>query len=1029
MPLIIGSLFLPYTAKFEVNVPEKLPDEHLPLTENKKALHAPQAHKPPEIASSILPSLSKAALAAQTPVPHETPGLRGNESENATPEQFFYANRKGSESGMSSTDALGEKHLIQPRSRYHSNLVPSLVVESKKPEDVGPSGLKISSKNSPSYLLSHRGSQSEFDPAGAAVRNAAKNSSSSSLVDEDENTAFADHLKSALEKSKDDEGELAPYGGFSRPDMDAVITDQKNVFQNAPWQIVRTETGNGSLYNAVNLALAQKVLKSAKWVGAMSSPTDVVPQDVLDKIKSELSTKYNSEVVSVNDIMFQGHYKSFCKQILWPTLHYQIPDDPKSKAFEEHSFHHYRLLNQMMADRIVEVYKKENANLSPDDPENVIWIHDYHLLLVPRMIREQLPEAKIGFFLHVSFPSSEVFRCLAQREALLDGMLGADCVTFQTDEYVRHFLQTSTRLLLADTNENGVVKDGFFTRVNTIPVGIDAKALDKVLVEKNVVEWMSLIRERWGDQLLLVSRDKFDKLRGIKQKLVAYELFLKENPSYINKAVLVQVLLGTASSDDYRSEVMQIASRINSMASNISIAQPVVLLEQDIDFDQYLALQHEADVFIVSCMREGLNLTCHEFVEASTQKKSPLLLSEFTGSSDLLYCNGEGALLINPWDKKAFSNLIKKALTMSQEEKEKRWSNCHQIVMKHDSMDWIKNCLAAINDAWKTDHLKTTSDNKWLTKDDYEQFYRSDKEKKLYVFNLDVSVDASMYGDNSGKSFLSLSRSVAYLNDLASQPENLVYVVCILKTTELELLFKNSPSIGLLAESGGFIRLIGSTKWISIVDDQDVKNWIPQAAQLVRAMAERLPGSDAIVEECTVRWVADLSMKDDPKRCLSLMGDYIQHINEVYEEDEHVHAMLINNSVVVQQKNISLRAIRLLLTYYTTDVDVETLAKRYRVKRVASDEEHGHIIKSPIAEKSNWLDEGIAKRDNVNGVFYCGGLTPIDEAIYDYLNKLEKDRLIHSIMSVAVCGSLLNSRTSAAYSIIGQNEIYGILKR
>lgn len=1056
--------FLPYTAKFEVNEPEAaLTKDQQLLTES--SLHAPQAHKPPHIDPTILPSLSKAAPDA--PVANLAPP-RSADTGNATPEQFFYGSRKSVDSLLaSSTDALHEKsapQLIQPKSRYHSNLVPSSVVEAKKKQDdVGLPALKISSRGSPASHLhsrSSRGSHSEFDPAGtppfsraafrkyAANSNAASSSSSLVLADDDLDTHHlpasapatapatasehpADAVRSPLENDVEyGEKHMAPYGGFSRPDLDDVFMDQKNVFENAPWQIVKTDVGNGSLYNAVNLAHEQKVLKNTRWVGALSLPTDVIPQDVFDKISKEMSTKHACEVVAVNDITFQGHYKSFCKQILWPTLHYQIPDDPKSKAFEEHSFHHYRLLNQLMADRIVEVYKRENAHLPANDPERVIWIHDYHLLLVPKMIREQLPEAKIGFFLHVSFPSSEVFRCLAQREALLEGMCAADCVTFQTDEYVRHFLQTCTRLLLADTNDEGVVRDGFFTKTNTIPVGIDARALDKVLAEKDVVEWLKLIRERWGDQLLLVSRDKFDKLRGIKQKLLAYELFLRENPAYINKAVLVQVLLGTTSNEDFRSEVMQIVSRINSMAGNISIAQPVVLLEKDIDFDQYLALQHEADVFIVSCMREGLNLTCHEFVEASSEKKSPLLLSEFTGSSQLLHCKGEGALLINPWDKREFSNMIKKALTMSKEEKEKRWNNCHQIVLKHDSMDWIKSCIAAINDAWRTDHLKTASVNKWLTKNDYEGFYASSEQKKLFVFNLDVSVNDGVYGDTSGKSFLSLSRSVALMTEIAAQPDNIVYVISVLKTTELELLFKNTPSIGLIAESGGFLRMIGSTKWISIVDEQDVKNWIPQAALLVRAMAERLPGSDAIVEECTVRWVADLSMKEDPKRCLSLMGDYIQHINEVYEASEHVHATLINNSVIVQQRNISLRAIRLLVTCYTSDVDADVLAKRYQVRRVASStDEPGLIIKSPVTEKSGWLEEAVERPREVHRFFYSGGLTPIDEVIYGFVNNLEKDSSFENVMSVAVCGKQLHSRTLAAYSILGQNELFAILSR
>lgn len=1007
------------------------------------------------ITNLILPSLSKANTAAHTPSGSPPLG-KITKGDAGLAEQFFYNARKPSNEVLLA-DQLNERlgpHLIQPKSRYNPRIVPSLVIEAKKKiEDVGLSGLKINRSQSnlaamPGVLLRSGSFSADYLPSTQRLRQftgfTLNNDSSSSLtITEEEAPESKRKLSSAPETLEpfDEEmadminnGErLAPYGGFSRPDLEATFMNDNNVFDLAPWKVVKSEAGNGSLVNAVNLASESKIVSKVKWVGTMSLPSDEIPERVLKNIAEKLHDEYNSESVIVNDITFQGHYMSFCKQILWPTLHYQIPDDPKSKAFEEHSYHHYKLLNQLVADKLVETYKRENGHLDPQDPENIIWVHDYHLLLVPAMVREKLPDAKIGFFLHVSFPSSEVFRCLAQRKSLLKGLLAADCITFQTDEYVRHFLQTCTRLLLADTNEYGVVHEGQFTMVNTIPVGIDGTSLAQVLRSDDVVEWKLMIRERWGDQILIVSRDKLDKLRGVKQRLLAYEEFLTENPEYIESAVLIQIFMGTSHDEDYETEVMQIISRINSMADNISVVQPVEILHRDIQFDQYLALQSEAEVFIVSSMREGLNLTCHEFIVASTDKKSPLILSEFTGSSQLLSCDGKGALLINPWDKRAFSNTIKTALTMLAKEKRERWENCHDIVMKHDSMDWIKNCLASISEAWFIDHEKSALCVNPFTKGVFEQFCNAATDKKLFFINLDnpTTFNALLGGaSRPSKGYIELSRVGSILIDLLSDSSNSVYVVSILKRSELDSIFKNVSNLGLVAESGGFIKLIGQSKWLSIIDENEVGNWMPQVVDLIQSKAERLPGSSAVVEECTVRLLAEIAMKEDVKRALDIMGDCIQHINDVFEETEGVHATLINNSVVVQQKNISLKALKFLLACYTTDVSTDALVEQYQIKRVSSSTDATLVQELPavrhVLESSEFNANALKKSTTL---FYAGGLNPTDEAIYDYVNTLEKDDVVRAAITVAVRGSEASVRTFATYSVLGQNELFGVLSR
>lgn len=997
--------FLPYTVHFEIDTAEvqSIPQD--------TATSAQSTSTPSTTASStqlsILPSLSKQPRPAAA-IPDNKQFERSD-----TPEGFFYNKRNSAKS---------EHQFIQPISKISK--MESSVVDSKKPnEGMGLPGFsrsQVNLANSTPNLARvakplappplNRG-RSSFSKALFTFHG---NSSATSLLSED-GTADSSPviLPSSLEDDFDQnfhdmvhgKSRLAPFGGFSRPGVESQFLSEKNIFDVAPWTIVPPDNGNGSLTKAVNVSIDSGIMDKAKWVGIVAMPSDDVSLRVKSEISQKLSADYDCEAVFPDDVTFEGHYKSFCKQILWPTLHYQIPDDPKSKAFEDHSWGHYVLMNQLIADKIVETYNDVN------DEETTVWIHDYHLLLVPKMVRDKLPNAKIGFFLHVSFPSSEVFRCFAQRNQLLEGMLGANSIGFQTNEYVRHFLQTCNRLLLADTSELGVNYQGNFTVTSTIPVGIDAYSVRENVHTEQVTEWRSLIKERWKDQHLIVSRDKLDKLRGIKQKLLAYEMFLTDNPEYIESTVLIQICIGSAQDPDYELEIMKIVSRINSMPENISVTQPVVLLQRDIGFDQYLALLCEADVFVVSSMREGLNLTCHEFITATEDKKSPLMLSEFTGSSNLLLCKGEGAILINPWDIKKFSETIKTLLTMPTSEKELRWHNCNQIVLTHDSKHWVTSCLNSIVNSWKIDHKKS-GNLVPFTKNAFKDWC-SVNGKRLIILALEISSAVSnsrgnSAGSTSGKvNVIDPSGLVRLLSDLVESQDTFVYLLSYLQRSDLDIMFKRYPQIGLIAENGNFVKLIGAKNWISLADKDELNSWMPEIVKLVESKVERLPGSFCEALDATVRFHAGKSFSEDRERSLDTMGETIQHINTLFEHNG-VHATLVRNLVIVQKDQISLKAIRLVLSCHNSNLD-----QKYVV--------------SHINEFQQPMKDDIPSNDHeVAAVLYSGGLTSIDEANYEYVNSLKKD-IGNTLTVTLISSSNEETKTAATYGVRGINELLCIL--
>ena len=295
----------------------------------------------------------------------------------------------------------------------------------------------------------------------------------------------------------------------------------ERTYEKAAWTVETAVQGNGGLTNAVRSIRNEGGFQQI-WVGTLGFPTDALLESKKSEIHEKLENEYDALVTYISDADFTGHYVHYCKTILWPIFHYQVPDHPKSKAYEDHSWKFYKAVNRAFADSVIASYKQGD----------VIWIHDYHLLLVPAMVREKLEHAQIGFFLHTAFPSSEIFRCLSMRMELLKGMLGADLVAFQTREYAQHFLSTCSRLLVTEVTANGVTFGERFVKVTSQPIGIDPEALRAAREDEEVKEWINILQERYQGKKLIVARDKLDHMRGVRQKLLAFELFLNKHPEW-----------------------------------------------------------------------------------------------------------------------------------------------------------------------------------------------------------------------------------------------------------------------------------------------------------------------------------------------------------------------------------------------------------------------------------------------------------------------------------------------------------------
>lgn len=698
--------------------------------------------------------------------------------------------------------------------------------------------------------------------------------------------------------------------GITQPRSSLARSDSHDrVFAHANWKVVNADQGNGGLRNAAEAAAREGKLGEYTWVGTLGMPTDALQgTQQLQDIEDRMATEHDMLTVFCSDKDFDGHYSHFCKQILWPVFHYQIPDNPKSKAYEDHSWQYYVNVNQAFADKIVKNWKRGDA----------IWIHDYHLLLVPQMVRKKIPDAKIGFFLHVAFPSSEVFRCVAVRKQLLEGMLGANLIGFQIHEYTRHFLQTCSRLLSAEATPDGLQLEDRFVDVINLPIGIDPVSLSRHREEAEVKRWLDIMRERYAGKKLIVARDKLDHVRGVRQKLLSYELFLNKNPEWRDNIVLIQVALSTSEKSELDATVSDIVTRVNSSWANLAY-QPVVYLKQDIDYAQYLALLSIADALMITSQREGMNLTSHEYLycqdgKISEKKHGSLILSEFTGTSSLF---GGNELSVNPWDYRACADAIKKALEMGDEEKERRWTKLFEAVNHHTGSHWFTEFMSRLDRVYEEQHRRDQTSVPRLSMHTLVgQYNRS--ERRLFILDFEgtlvswgpvnqiipVSPQVSVPTNSPSYDGIGLTtpppppqRTVDVLNDLLLDDRNTIYVMSGRRKEELDRIFRRVPNLGLIAENGCFLKDCGSSDWQDLADDAQIRSWKDSVKGILTYYLERTPGAEIEERRCSLMF--HYKSAEDYEAAMRQATDCASHINDACEE-QRVHAIPLDGCVLVE---------------------------------------------------------------------------------------------------------------------------------
>eukprot|EP00180_Rhodochaete_pulchella_P001656 Plantae.Rhodophyta-Rhodochaete_pulchella.ctg24983.p1 GENE.Plantae.Rhodophyta-Rhodochaete_pulchella.ctg24983~~Plantae.Rhodophyta-Rhodochaete_pulchella.ctg24983.p1 ORF type:complete len:846 (-),score=121.29 Plantae.Rhodophyta-Rhodochaete_pulchella.ctg24983:284-2671(-) len=568
-------------------------------------------------------------------------------------------------------------------------------------------------------------------------------------------------------------------------------------------------------------------------------------------VRTRLLEEHNCYPVFLSETHADMYYNGFCNDVLWPLFHYvplPIVGIDGERKFDFKYWHAYATANHKFAEAISHVFRKHD----------MIWVQDYHLMLLPQLLRKrQLRDCVIGFFLHTPFPSSEVYRILPVRREVLQGVLEADLIGFHTYEYARHFLSVCTRILGLEANPKGVQFQSHFADVGIFPIGIDCEKFTRELNTEPVKDRIAEMEAQFADKRVLLGVDRLDYIKGVPHKLLAFESLLTKYPEWKGKAVLVQVAVPSRIEvEEYRklsSHTHELVGRINGYFGSVDYI-PIVFINQSVDFHDLCALYSIADVAVVTPIRDGMNLVSYEYVMCQKDRHGVLVLSEFAGSAQSL----SGAIRVNPWNIEEVAAGLDEALSMAPREREIKHWKLYRYVTTHTAKYWAQSFVSELSnkETRGLDLAGFPSLPALKVDKDVLSLWKSDT-RRLILLEYEGALCAPSTRVERQHPSDALRKALA---KLSLDSRNIVYILSGRGRAALEAWF-GDITVGLVAEHGCEYRKPGESEWVQVVDVRD-RQWKDEVTPIIQYFSERTPGSFLELKDRSITWHF---MESDPQ--------------------------------------------------------------------------------------------------------------------------------------------------------------------
>ncbi|KAM3400321.1 hypothetical protein ACQJBY_005296 [Aegilops geniculata] len=539
------------------------------------------------------------------------------------------------------------------------------------------------------------------------------------------------------------------------------------------------------------------------WVGW---PGVSVPNETDQTVITEELFKRRCVPVFLDEELMDQYYSGYCNKILWPLFHYLgLPQEYKiNKAKDIKSqFEAYTQANQMFAETVCKIYKEGD----------IIWCHDYHLMCLPKLLKQYNINMKVGWFLHTPFPSSEMYRALPNRAELLEAVLKADLVGFHAYDYARHFVSACISLLGLEGCLDGIQFDGRIVKVDAFPIGIDAqrftKALEGPKVKEKITEFKKLFA---GRKIAVPTRSDVPEYRKL------------------------------------ASQVHELVARVNGRFGTLK-ATPILHLDQTVDFDSLCALYAITDVALITSLRDGMNLVSYEYVACQESKKGVLILSEFAGAAQSL---GAGAIIVNPWDIVEVADAIKRALDMPTEEREKNHRHNYELVSRHTAQDWAENYVCDLHNATSKAPLPAIHTAVLPIGEAAAQYGQSNNRLLILGFNATLTGQIQFV---EGGTDIELKLNPELKQPLKTLCDNENTTVVVVSGYGRSILDENFADykLWLAAENGMFLRQPGE-EWITMRYEQEEISWAGSVKKVFEYFTQRTPRSNFEQRETSLVW-------------------------------------------------------------------------------------------------------------------------------------------------------------------------------
>jgi len=548
--------------------------------------------------------------------------------------------------------------------------------------------------------------------------------------------------------------------------------------------------------------------------------------DIMAKLVAE-----NCHPVPLSQPDVEAYYHGMCNRTIWPLFHYF----PLYAEYSESFWQAYERVNTAFANAVSGIAK----------PNDIIWIHDYQLMLLPKLLRERLPKATVGFFLHIPFPSFEIFRLLPWRQQILEGLLGADLVGFHTYDYTGHFMDSAHRLLGYEVAMGQVTAADRLVKADAFPMGINYEQYSNVDRDPQVQAERKRFRRKLGDCRVILSVDRLDYTKGITQRLEAFSMFLDRNPNFKRRVILVLLVVPSRIKVEHyiqlKKQVDGLVGEINGKHGTIGW-MPVWYLYRSLPFHPLAALYSLADVALVTPLRDGMNLVAKEYTATKVDGKGVLILSETAGAAQEL---GE-AIIINANNQEEIAQALTTALEMPEQEQIERNRVMQERLRRYDVVQWANEFMEKLLSTKKLQH---EMEEKALTYEMQRKLASDFQHSDKALFLLDYDGTLVPFSPKPAQAMPG-DRLLRLIDNLAKNRRTEVVIISGRDKDTLEGWF-GGLNLGLVAEHGVWIKEKGGG-WEMI--ETLTSDWKDEVHPILESWVDRTPGSFIEEKEFSLVW-------------------------------------------------------------------------------------------------------------------------------------------------------------------------------